>query len=205
MTSLAVQLNTLSSLGELFRLFNSGKHLNRLAEPILWAALEQESENYQQLFTALGYELKIDVRGYAWFHNEELNSHISKTSRRLALFFMTIFDSQADAGKPLLRFCDWRLDKPFLTEMYRQHKEVLEAEGLDLDNYLALLESAARIGFTQEQGGYWRLLPAVYRYLDYFEQLAAHHKQADCNSIECETLQGQILTEDIIHEAGYEA
>ena len=40
--SLAVSLANMPSLAELFRLFLSGKHLNRLAEPTLWAELEKQ-------------------------------------------------------------------------------------------------------------------------------------------------------------------
>jgi len=177
MNAFASQLQQLTQLTELFRLFNNGKHLNRVAEPALWAELEREQETYQALFNALGYELKIDARGFAWFHNEEAISNVSKTSRRLALLFMTLFDTQADAGKPLVRFGDWILDLPLLTEAYEQHKELLMAEELDLESYQALLDTAARVGFTQALSGHWRLLPAVCRYLDHFEALATHHRE----------------------------
>ena len=109
--SLAVSLANMPSLAELFRLFLSGKHLNRLAEPTLWAELEKQEADYSALFAALGYELRIDARGFAWFHTTEANSNIGKTSRQLALLFMVIFEAQANAGKPLLRFGDWLIDR----------------------------------------------------------------------------------------------
>jgi hypothetical protein len=56
-------------LAELFRLFLSGKHLNRMAEPALWAELEQHEASYVGLFAALGFELRLDARGFAWFHS----------------------------------------------------------------------------------------------------------------------------------------
>ena len=59
------QIGQLSQLAELFRLFNNGKHLNRIAEPALWAELEREVTTYRELFTSLGYELRIDERGFA--------------------------------------------------------------------------------------------------------------------------------------------
>ena len=49
--SLAVSLANMPSLAELFRLFLSGKHLNRLAEPTLWAELEKQEADYSALFT----------------------------------------------------------------------------------------------------------------------------------------------------------
>ena len=56
-------LHKLPLLGELFAFLNSGKHLNRMAEPQLWAELERERDAYQQIFTSLGCALRIDARG----------------------------------------------------------------------------------------------------------------------------------------------
>lgn len=108
--ALAAALSQMPALAELFRLFLSGKHLNRMAEPALWAELEQHEASYVGLFAALGFELRLDARGFAWFHNSEANSNIGKTSRQLALLFMVIFDAQANAGKALQRFTDWLID-----------------------------------------------------------------------------------------------
>ena len=143
--SLAVSLANMPSLAELFRLFLSGKHLNRLAEPTLWAELEKQEADYSALFAALGYELRIDARGFAWFHTTEANSNIGKTSRQLALLFMVLFEAQANAGKPLLRFSDWLVE---------------------------LINRASSLGFAVSEPAGWRLLPAVCRYLDHFESLA---------------------------------
>lgn len=173
MNALVSQLESLSALSELFRLFNSGKHLNRAADAALWAELEREQERYQALFSALGFELKVEPRGYAWFHTEEANGQVNKTSRRLALLWMCLFDTQADGGKPLSRFMDWRVDNALLTKAHERHKDLLEAEGLALDGFIGLLESAVKLGFALPQDGYWQLLPAVYRYLEHFESLVA--------------------------------
>jgi hypothetical protein len=54
-----LDLATMPSLAELFRLFLSGKHLNRVAEPALWAELEKQEGSYRSLFAALGYELSV--------------------------------------------------------------------------------------------------------------------------------------------------
>lgn len=171
MNALETQLASLTALSELFYLLNSGKHLNRVAEPALWAELEREQENYQALFSALGFELKVDQRGYAWFQLEEANGQVNKTSRRLALLWMCLFDTQADEGKPLSRFMDWRVDNSLLSKVHEQHKDLLEAEGLGLDGFIGLLESAVKLGFAMFHDGHWQLLPAVYRYLEHFESL----------------------------------
>jgi len=61
--SVNLDLGLLPSLGELFDAFNAGKHLNRTAEPALWAELESEQKQYQELFGRLGFNLCVDRRG----------------------------------------------------------------------------------------------------------------------------------------------
>ena len=163
MNALEKQLASLTALSELYYLLNGGKHLNRVAEPALWAELEREQENYQALFSALGFELKVEPRGYAWFQIEEANGQVNKTSRRLALLWMCLFDTQADEGKPLSRFMDWRVDKSLLSKTHERHKDLLEAEGLGLDGFIGLLESAVKLGFAMSHDGHWQLLPAIDR------------------------------------------
>lgn len=170
--ALAATLSQMPALAELFRLFLSGKHLNRMAEPALWAELEQHEASYVGLFAALGFELRLDARGFAWFHSHEANSNIGKISRQLALLFMVIFDVQANAGKALQRFTDWLIDNAWLAEAYKQQQDLLDAEGLNPDALLELLSRAGNLGFAVAEPAGWRLLPAVCRYLDHFEGLA---------------------------------
>lgn len=165
-------LAQMPSLTNLFRLFQSGHHLNRLSQPALWSDLEKNQDNYTSLFEALGFELKIDVRGFAWFHHRDTSSHINKTSRQLALLFMLIFDEKATVGKELQRFTDWLIDKDYVNELYKQQQDLLDAEGLAPDEIVDLLNRASHLGFTSAEAGGWRLLPAVCRYLDHFEGLA---------------------------------
>lgn len=165
-------LAQMPSLAELFRLFLSGHHLNRSTEPGLWAELEQNDSTYITLFAALGFDLRLDARGFAWFHNQDSSSNIGKVSRQLALLFMVIFETHANAGKALQRFSDWIIDKEFLLEMYKQHQEMLDAEGLNPDNIADLMNRASTLGFAKLEAIGWQLLPAVCRYLDHFEALA---------------------------------
>lgn len=170
--ALAAALSQMPALAELFRLFLSGKHLNRMAEPALWAELEQHEASYVGLFAALGFELRLDARGFAWFHSADANSHIGKISRQLALLFMVIFDAQANAGRALQRFTDWLIDSAWLAEVYKQQPDLLDAEGLNADLLVELLGRACSLGFAVAEPAGWRLLPAVCRYLDHFEGLA---------------------------------
>ncbi len=174
-----LDLMELPSLAELFRFFNSGKHLNRLSSPVLWAELEKQQVAYQTLFAALGFELVIDGRGFAWFQSEENNTNINKTSRQLALLFMVTFDLKADAGEPLNRFGQWHIDSDTLQQVYEKHQGILDTEELPPEALMQLLERAANLGFCQQHNGYYQLLPAVFRYLDHIEALAQLVKEED--------------------------
>ncbi|ANG62609.1 hypothetical protein A8C75_09015 [Marinobacterium aestuarii] len=172
-----IELQRLRHLAELFKLFNGGKHLNRLSDAALWAELEQEQEVYTALFQALGYELCVDGRGFAWFHSDDLSPTVSNQSRQLALLFMVIFDTQADAGKALNRCSEWRVERSLMEVVFDQHQDLLVAEGLDADTLLGLLDKAETFGFARRMSGHWELLPAVCRYLDHFEALAEQARE----------------------------
>lgn len=168
-----VNLEKLPCLQEILsRLSKNGEHINRAADAVLWANLEQEQSAYEALFTALGFDLRIDQRGFAWFNTTESSASSNQTTRRLALFFMALFEYQGDAGKPLRRFMDWRIDTELLTEVYNQHKELLFAEGIASEDFPDLTKVAERFGFMRKEEGAFYLLPAVFRYLDHFEALA---------------------------------
>lgn len=166
-------LHKLPLLSEIFGFFNSGKHMNRMADHRLWAELERERDAYELLFKSLGYNLRIDDRGFAWFHFDDASSNVSKTTRQLALLFMLLFEFQADIGLHLGRFTDWVIDDALLDAILEKNRLLLEAESLaDRDQLQQLLRAAGNYGFASSEGNTWRILPSVFRYLDRFEELA---------------------------------
>jgi len=166
-------LHKLPLLSEIFGFFNSGKHMNRMMEHRLWAELERERDAYELLFKSLGYNLRIDDRGFAWFHFDDASSNVSKTTRQLALIFMLLFEFQADIGLHLGRFTDWLIDDALLDAILQKNRLLLEAESLaDRDQLQQLLRAAGNYGFASAEGNTWRILPSVFRYLDRFEELA---------------------------------
>jgi hypothetical protein len=86
---------------------------------------------------------------------------------------MLVFEFQADVGLNLGRFTDWLIDDKFLSALVEKNRMLLEAEGLaDQDQIEQLLKTATNYGFTSSEVNSWRLMPAVFRYLDRFEELA---------------------------------
>lgn len=108
----------------------------------------------------------------------EANSLIGKTSRQLALLFMVIFEAQAERQQALLGCSDWLIDREWLMEVHEQQQEVLNAEGIAPDGLVELINRACTLGFALSEPSGWRLLPAVCRYLDHFEALAATEQAA---------------------------
>jgi hypothetical protein len=180
MAEATLALNQLSQLKPLFEIFTSGKHLNRHQDQALWVELEQNHAAYEALFAALGYELRVDGRGFAWFHTEEATSTVSKSSRRLALFFMLLFEYQADQGLHLGKFHAWTLDGTLLQTLWEKNQALLEAEEIADPAALAdVLNTGARYGFLAAVDQRWHLLPAVHRYLDRFQELADQLREQD--------------------------
>lgn len=168
-----IDLQKLPQLAELFRLFNAGKHLNHLIDAVLWVALEQQHAAYQQIFHALGYQLCVDPRGFAYFSTGEARPNVSKTSRQLALLLMLLFEQQADTGANLADFSRWRIDHEWLSTLIKNNHELLEVEQMDSVEALeGILKTAVFYGFAESETDGWRLLAAVWRYLEYFEQIA---------------------------------
>jgi len=168
-----IDLKILSQLQTLFKKLSSGSHLNRLEEPEIWVDLETHLQQYETLFSELGFALIFDLRGFAYFKNDSASSHTSKITRRLALFFLLLFEYQADNGLHLVQFQQWRVDNVLIDKLCQNYHAIFEAEDIaSAANLKEILDSATRIGFAVFENGAFRLLPAVHRYLDLFEELA---------------------------------
>ena len=166
-------LTQLTQLQPLFKLLSSGTHLNRLQDTELWVELENQQSHYQDLFAALGFVLVVDGRGFAYFKTDQGSSYTGKLTRRLALLLMLLFEYQADQGLHLFQFQQWRLDTALLERLWQQYHAILEAEEMNSPQMLTeILDSAARVGFLVFEDQAYRLLTAVHRYLDLFEELA---------------------------------
>lgn len=179
-----LDLKQLSHAKQLFKQLNSGTHLNRDHDHQLFAALEKHSEQYSELFKTLGFELVINTRGYAYFKTEKTsNTDTHKLTKKLALFMLLLFEYQADAGVDLSRFDQWRIDNELMTLLWQKNHSLLEAEDINnIDELKSVLKSAERVGFVINENNNYRLLAAVYRYLDLFEELElqrADKKQAN--------------------------
>jgi len=169
-----MNLEQLPQLDVLFKQLNSGAHLNRHLNNNngLWANLEKNTEQYIALFKALGFELIVDARGFAYFKTEQSNSNTNKMTQRLALIMLVLFEYQANADIDLYQFDQWRIDAELLNTIWQESNALLTAEEINnLSELTDVFDSACRVGFMIKENSHYRLLAAVHRYLDLFMEL----------------------------------
>lgn len=173
MTEGWIDLSGMSALPDLFNRLLRGVHIGRLNESALWASLEANAEKYTELFAALGFELRVDQRGFAWLENPREEQQLSTKVRPIALMLMLVFERQAAQGRSLEEFDRWVIDHEMLRQILIDNKDMLETSGYtSLDKLEGIMTSATRYGFAQPEDEGWRLLPAIRRFTDQFEALA---------------------------------
>ena len=189
MSSDTVDMEQLTALAPLYRKMRMGTHIGRLNEPVLWANLEANYDEYARLFRALGYQLGMDPRGFAWLDEERDaavdETRLTKGVRTLAVMIATLFDYQASVGRSLHAFIDWRIDDQLLAHVLESQREALaNVEISSVDAMRDQLRTATNWGFSIQEKTHWKLLPSVSRftdsYLDQVERLdAVNGRDAD--------------------------
>lgn len=176
MTAQLIDLAELGALEPLHRKMRMGMHIGRHNEPTLWAQLEANADTYTRLFEALGYQLSVDPRGFAWLQDDEREEASEdqkvKKVRRFALILLALFDYQTSAGLSLEEFTLWHLDDQLLRQVLDEHRDLLAQ--VDVTSVQAMgdeLRSVSNWGFTMATEGGWQLLPAVRRFTDTFKHL----------------------------------
>lgn len=169
--SLTKALEPLKHAKELFSVLSEGRHLDASQDPEMWSALcGEHHDQYARLFEHLGQKLVRSARGYAYF---EIEDSESKGTRPLALLYLLVFQKQVEAGLELHAFDQWHLDDGFLQDLRRKNHEILRGENLESDErWRNLLNRARSLGFFAPEGSGYRLLPATWRFLDLFLELA---------------------------------
>jgi hypothetical protein len=182
-----IDLNQLPQTKELFKQLNSGTHINHYHDDknILWLALEKYTEQYGALFKALGFELIVDNRGFAYFKTEKSTSNTNKLTHRLALIMLLLFEYQADMGNDLYQFEKLHIDNTLIELLWQKHRALLEAEEINnITELTDIFNSGCRVGFIKYVNNNYLLLAAVHRYLDLFIELQQADKKEKDNKDE---------------------
>lgn len=189
MTTDAIDLGQLTALAPIYRKMRMGTHIGRLNEPALWASLEANHDDYARMFRALGYQLGMDPRGFAWLDEEREDagdeSRLTKKVRSLAVVVAALFDYQAGAGKPLSSFTSWDIDEKLLGHVLEAQRESLAGvEVSSVDDMRDQMRTATSWGFSLQVDGGWRLLPAISRFTDSFADAANVSSGGDIDHVE---------------------
>ena len=163
-----LDLSELSQLAPIFRELSKGFHVSQ-RDPELYAQLSNSQDAYRTLFKALGFELVCDTRGFYYFVPEQAAAQVNKTAQRLSLFTFILVEHLADQGRDPLTVLDGgslgRDELPSLLEKYRDlfvQAEVQSVEELEEK----ILRRMTQLGFAAEDGGLYRFLPPMHRFLD---------------------------------------
>ncbi len=88
----------------------------------------------------------------------------------------------------LAQFQQWRLDTVLIDKLCQHYHTLLEAEEMgNLQTLKEIMDSAVRVGFMMLDDGAYRLLPAVHRYLDLFQELAQARRSEPDDGLDDET------------------
>lgn len=163
-----IDLKELTLLAPIFRELFKGYHISR-SHPELYTQLAGQQDAYRALFKALGYELTCDSRGFYYFVPEQMGAQVNKTAQRLALFTFILVEHLADQGRDPLAVLDGgslgRDELPALLEKYRDL--FLQAEVTSVDELEEkIMRRLTQLGFAGEEGGVYRFLAPMHRFLD---------------------------------------
>ncbi len=180
MSSSTVDFTQLTALPQLYAEMIRGCHIGRLHDSTLWSNLEDNLDAYTAVFQGLGMELAMDPRGFAWLQSPGENKAIAPRVRQIALLLLLLYEHQAAKGHSLEAFDRWLIDDHVLQEMRKNSRDLLETEGLgSLEDLNSVMKAAVRLGFARSESDGWKLLAAVRRFTDRFEELAQANEPAE--------------------------
>jgi len=165
-----IELEDLPKLQELFQTLVSGYHLS-YEDFGLYHELQEKESPYDALFSALGYSLKADQRGF-YYLVPEANPQLvlNATTQKMALLIFVLAEMLADEGRdPLTTITRGDFDvREISCRMFERSTDVLEEGGLDSAEAVekCFLTSFRRLGFATVNGDVLRFRPPVSRFLD---------------------------------------
>lgn len=161
-------LANLHQLQEIHRRLASGYHISEQDLP-LWQSLSSQPDAFEALFSALGYQLVADIRGFFYFAGIENTPYMGKTARRFALTTYALVEWFADSGRdPVTALLEDTLDRSHCTELLKRHKGLFEALEITTPQELEeqVLRRLVRFGFARENAAGVQLLPPIQRFID---------------------------------------
>ncbi|WP_228710710.1 DUF4194 domain-containing protein [Saccharobesus litoralis] len=177
-----INLTELSLLQDINKKLVSGYHISE-QDIQLWQQLDQYQDEYSALFSALGYHLKHDARGFFYIDADDSTVNMGKISRSFAVTVFVLIEYFADQGfDPLRALFDKVITEETMQALVQnqyhlfEQLEITSASELKRDVFNRMLRNGFAIeaqnidshSLESEQTGQmgFKLLSPVYRYLD---------------------------------------
>lgn len=152
-------------LAEIFRLLRDGRHLC-MEDGELYAALEENIDDFTELFGALGYRLEPHRKGIYFFRGD---TQVSDAARRFAVFAFIAVEFLGDSGRGIeeaLFNRSFAVDELPHLQSERYRETMAEIGITNVEELTKLLKSMERFGFTEMSGEQARFRRPMYRLLD---------------------------------------
>jgi hypothetical protein len=163
-----INLSALTHLHDINKKLVTGYHICE-QDTVMWQELDQKVDAYNDLFSALGHELKKDSRSFYYFASTDSTPNMGKISRAIALTIYILIEHFANTGKdPIRALFDEANDLELMQTLVQLNKnlfdqlEIFSGSDLRKDVYLRMV----RLGLAREVETGFMLQAPIYRYID---------------------------------------
>lgn len=154
-------------LAEAFGLLSGGRHICADDGDVFFD-LQNRADDYARIFTALGFKMEHDGRGFFYFHGSAKG--LASSTERIALFMFILVDWLADRGEGIIDTLfgrDFVLDELPHLDVDRYRRYLREAGVDSKDELRDVIRKMANFGFIRSADGTrFRCLPPTHRLLD---------------------------------------
>ena len=163
-----IDLAQLTELQAINKKLVAGYHISE-QDTALFQQLDHEFDAYEALFSALGYTLIHDARGFYYLQAEDGTVNMGKISRAFALTIYVLIEHYANLGKePLNGLFQNNIDLELMMTLVQNNKHLFDQleifSGSDLRRDVLL--RMVRLGIARETELGFKILTAAHRYLD---------------------------------------
>lgn len=152
-----------------FQSLSLGRHIT-IEDGEVWQLLNKSISEYQTVFSALGFELVSDSRGFFYFHGSSRG--LSDGTEKLALFIYVLVDWLADNGKNVIESLfgiEYDADAlPHLTnDRYKGYMaQVSVSDQKELNGIIKKMNNLGFAKITDQEPMKFRLLSPIWRMLE---------------------------------------
>lgn len=152
-----------------FQSLSQGRHIT-IEDGEVWQLLNKSISEYQVVFSALGFELVSDSRGFFYFHGSSRG--LSDGTEKLALFIYVLVDWLADNGKNVIESLfgneyDAGALPHLANDRYKGYMAQVSVSGQkELNDIIKKMNKLGFAKITDQEPMKFRLLSPIWRMLE---------------------------------------